>query len=102
MSYKIKSDKYKKARGGTSKILKISCSKCKCVLFNYQKDGPDSLKRMYIDRIYENENYSNLEKGANLVCKNCNELIATRFVYKKENRLALQLNVGAVAKSIVK
>ena len=47
----LKSDKFKKARGGPSMLLEIFCSACKAKVCLYQKDGPGLLKRMYLDRI---------------------------------------------------
>ncbi len=35
---KLKSDKYKKARGGASKLLEISCGECGMAICNYQKN----------------------------------------------------------------
>ena len=58
---KLKSDKFKKFRGGYSRLLNIACSKYSTHLFFYQKDGPGILKRMYLDRIYESTKYSGLE-----------------------------------------
>jgi len=60
-SIKFKNDKYKKVRGGYSRLLDIQCAKCKEHLLFYQKDGPGILKRMYLDRIFESPKYSGLE-----------------------------------------
>ncbi len=95
---KLKSDKYKKARGGNSRILKVSCSFCKTHILNYQKDGIGTLKRMYFDRIVGQE----IIENNNLFCPNCKKLIAVPMIYKKENRPAFRLLVGAVVKSVVK
>ena len=51
MKRQFVNDKYKKVRGGYSRLLEISCEKCGSVLCHYQKDGPGILKRMYFDRI---------------------------------------------------
>ncbi len=56
MKTRLKSDKFRKARGGRSKVLNIGCEKCGKHLFKYQKDGPGILKRLYLDRISESEN----------------------------------------------
>lgn len=90
---KLKNDKYRKARGGRAKILKLSCAKCETALFNYQKDGPGILKRLYIDRVI-----NNVPRGKNLSCKHCKELLGVRIIYKKENRPAIRLFAGAVTK----
>lgn len=95
----FKNDKYKKSRGGYSRLLKISCGKCGTPLFYYQKDGSGILKRMYLDRIFES---GNLETNKNLICPKCKSILATRMIYEKENRAALRLFEGAVIKKIVK
>lgn len=104
---KFKSDKYKKSRGGYSRLLDISCSKCGLHLCFYQKDGPGILKRMYIDRIYESSEYSGLENQPlksipQLTCSHCNTLIGMPYIYEKEKRLAFRLFVGGVSKKNTK
>lgn len=101
----FKSDKYKKARGGYSRLLDISCEKCGTHLFYYQKDGPGMLKRMYLDRIYGSKKYAGLQNAhvksvPQLTCPNCKQLIGVPYIYAKENRLAFRLFVGAVVKKI--
>ena len=93
---KLKNDNFRKSRGGYSRILKISCSSCNKKLFNYQKDGPGIIKRMYIDRIYVDV------KSQNLKCKNCGNLIGSLAIYKKENRPAYVIKLGAIKKKIVR
>ncbi len=93
----LKNDKYRKARGGHSRILDISCAKCGTHLFNYQKDGPGILKRTYLDRILG----SKVGKS-NLLCPKCKELLGVPIIYKKENRPAIRLFEGAVSKKIAK
>ncbi|MDP3994849.1 MAG: hypothetical protein Q8P91_03380 [bacterium] len=99
MKFKLKNDKYKKARGGPSRFLDISCEGCQTHLFYYQKDGPGILKRMYIDRIFESDN---LKLDSNLVCPKCNKVLAIITIYEKENRPALRLFAGAITKKIIK
>lgn len=101
----FKSDKYKRTRGGYSRLLDISCAKCGTHLFYYQKDGPGMLKRMYFDRIYGSNKYSDLQNASlksvpQLVCSNCKQLIGVPYSYAKEGRLAFRLFVGAIAKKI--
>lgn len=93
----LKNDKYRKARGGHARLLDVSCAKCNTHLFYYQKDGPGILKRTYIDRMLD----SKIGKS-NLVCPKCKELLGVAMVYKKENRPAIRLFVGAVSKKISK
>lgn len=49
----FKNDKYKKTRGGYSRLLNISCQKCGSQICYYQKDGPGNLRRMYIDQLFD-------------------------------------------------
>jgi len=93
----MKNDKYRKARGGYSRILQLSCSSCGATLFQYQKDGPGILKRLYLDRILD---YSTT--ASQLSCPKCKEVLGIRTIYKKENRPAYRLFMGAVSKKIVK
>lgn len=91
-------DKYKKARGGYSRLLEIHCEKCGASICKYQKDGPGILKRMYFDRI------SNLTPNfkKELSCPGCKEVLGVPIIYKKENRQAYRLFVGSVKKVITK
>ncbi len=102
----LKSDKFKKARGGYSRLLDISCAKCGTHICYYQKDGPGILKRMYFDRIYGSKKYSGLPNTPlktvpQLTCLGCKQVVGVPYTYAKENRLAFRLFVGAVAKKIV-
>ena len=101
----FKNDKYKKTRGGYSRLFDIRCSKCTTHLFYYQKDGPGILKRMYLDRIYGSKTYArlenvNLKKVPTLTCSSCKQLIGMPINYAKENRLAYRLFVESVSKKI--
>ena len=95
---KFKNDKYKKARGGYSRLLKISCQKCGSAVCLYQKDGSGILKRMYIDRISEPK-ISLARKD--LSCPS-GHLLGVKIIYEKENRQAFRLFVDSVTKKIVK
>jgi hypothetical protein len=94
----LKNDKYKKARGGWSRLLDISCEKCGEHICFYQKDGSGNLKRMYIDRINEPK-VSIVRK--NLSCSN-GHLLGVGIIYTKEKRPAFRLFVDAITKKIVK
>lgn len=94
----FKNDKYKKVRGGYSRLLQISCEKCGENICKYQKDGPGNLRRMYIDRISDNK-VSVSQKSLN--CPN-NHLLGVKIVYEKEKRLAFRLSVDSVIKKIIK
>ena len=104
---KLKNDRFKKNRGGQSRLLEISCAGCGARLCFYQKDGPGMLKRMYLDRIYDSKDYGGLaglplSKLPQLICKSCQRLLGVPIEYEKENRLAFRLFQGAVAKKIKK
>jgi|SRR3989339_1005278 len=94
---KFKNDRYKKNRGGYSRLLDISCEICKTHVCFYQKDGSGILKRMYLDRIF---NFKN--KSKNLQCIKCKNILGTYFIYQKEKRPAFRLYVAAVNKKITK
>lgn len=79
-------------------MLEISCAECGAIICNYQKDGPGSLKRMYLDRITDSQ-VSITSKS--LECPN-GHLLGTEIIYKKENRPAFRLFVDAVRKKIIK
>jgi hypothetical protein len=95
---KFKNDKYKKARGGYSRLLKILCQKCDSLICLYQKDGSGNLRRMYIDRI------SGSQVPLSGKALNCpkNHLLGARIIYAKEKRPAFRLFVDSVVKKIVK
>jgi hypothetical protein len=97
----MKKDKYLRERGGTAKIINVSCMKCGKLLFIYQKDGPGWLKRCYLNRIMYPEKYSFLQKDKNirkssdmknLVC-DCGEFIGSPMMHK-DGRLAYHLIRG--------
>jgi hypothetical protein len=99
-------DRYKKVRGGYSRLLDIGCATCGAHICNYQKDGPGTLKRMYLDRIsglnFEGLHSQQLREIPQLICKVCKHHLGTPMIYEKEDRLAYRLFVGAVSKRIVK
>lgn len=95
--YKLKNDKFKKNRGGNSRILDVFCEGCGAHLAYYQKDGPGILKRMYVDRFVD---FSPTDDE--LICQSCQRVLGCLINYKKENRPAYRLFVGAVNKKVVK
>lgn len=95
--YKFKKDSYQKSRGGTSRVLDISCEHCACHIAFYQKDGPGLLKRMYIDRFIDT-----VPNGGDLLCDNCHRQLGILIDYKRENRPAYRLFAGAITKKIVR
>ena len=98
MKIYFKNDKYKKARGGYSRLLQISCQKCNSPICVYQKDGSGNLRRMYVDRII-NPKISIDRKD--FTCPK-GHLLGVKIIYDKEKRLAFRLFVDAVVKKIVK
>ncbi len=95
---KLKNDKYKHARGGYSRLLRICCQKCDAEICRYQKDGPGALRRMYIDRISE-PTVSLVRKD--LTCPN-GHLLGIKIIYEKEDRPAFRLIADSFIKKIVK
>ena len=94
--YRFKKDVYQKTRGGTSRILDVSCEHCSSHVAYYQKDGAGILKRMYVDRFIDT-----VPSGNDLICKDCQTQLGTLIDYKKEKRPAYRLFVGAIHKKIV-
>ena len=72
----------------------------------YQKDGPGSLRRMYMDRvlhpgkIHDNQ-YKKISELKPLKCNECKEILGHPIIYKKENRHAYRLFVEFVKKEVV-
>ena len=95
---KFKNDKYKKARGGYSRLLQINCRKCGSAICLYQKDGQGNLRRMYVDRIVEPK-VSIARKD--FACPK-NHSLGVKITYEKESRPAFRLFVDSVTKKIVK
>ncbi len=93
---KLIRDDYRKSRGGNSRLLDITCLRNSHHLFYYQKDGPGIIKRLYLDRIYPVA-----PKSRDLICKRCKEVLGIRATYKRENRPAYRVFVGAIAKRVV-
>lgn len=105
MKLEFKNDKYRKSRGGYSRILDIFCANCGEYILTYQKDGVGSLKRLYFDRIFLPESISRcqnlpLKSVPNLVCNNCEQRIGAPYIYDKECRNAFILNQGSFSKKI--
>lgn len=106
--FNLKSDAYRKTRGGYSRFLNIYCSKCKNHILLYQKDGPGPLKRLYLDRIFATNNLSsfylakNIKQIPDLVCPDCHSHMGTPYKYLKEERLAFLLNPISFIKRVGK
>ena len=94
----FKNDRYRKVRGGYSRLLQISCQKCGSLICLYQKDGPGNLRRMYIDRILDPK--ISLSRK-DLTCSK-GHLLGVKMIYKKERRPVFRLFVDSITKEIVK
>lgn len=92
-------DSYRLARGNQSRMLLISCEKCGSFLFHYQKDGPGPLKRCYIDRVFEKNNY--IIANGLAICEACRFPFGLYTIYEKEGRPAIRLFVESVKKKTV-
>ncbi len=95
---KLQNDRYRKTRGGYSRLLQISCQKCGSLICLYQKDGPGNLRRMYIDRIFNPKIFLSRK---DMTCFK-GHLLGTRIIYKKEKRPAFRLFVDSITKKIIK
>lgn len=94
----LKSDNYRKSRGGYSRCLEVRCEKCKGLVCFYQKDGPGPLKRLYIDRILQPQIFWTQK----FLCKKCKSWLGVAMVYKKEHRKCFILFQNSVNKKITK
>jgi len=101
--YTMKRDQYSRARG-SAQFLDLFCASCRRHLVLYQKDGPGSLKRLYLDRIFAPHPFSewrqldSLSDVPNLTCPYCGALIGSPMIYRSENRLAIRLQAGTFHK----
>lgn len=103
----LKKDKYSRVRKGKSCFLDIYCSACNAHIALYQKDGPGSLIRLYLDRIREPKEISGLQllvSGKDgmqtLHCLQCMAIIGIPMVFQAENRLAFRLVRGSFSKRL--
>jgi len=102
----MKRDKYFRKRGGTAKIIDVSCAACGKLIFVYQKDGPGWLKKCYLNRIIEPKEYSEMQKDKdikessdfnNLRCV-CGNILGSPMKHK-DDRLAFHLIRGKFKRS---
>lgn len=102
-----KRDRYFKARGGTAVFYNLFCNGCGERIALYQKDGPGSLLRLYLDRIFEPKELSNIQHETEkssvpaLICSKCKTLLGIPMVYESEKRLAFRLIRGSLRKEKV-
>lgn len=93
---KLKKDKYLRERGGSAKIINVSCANCNKIIFVYQKDGPGWLKRCYLNRILSS-NISPLPSKGNLICS-CGQILGSLSKHK-DGRQAFFLIRGKFKRS---
>lgn len=91
-------DSFSDSRGGRSRLLELSCGKCKSVIGTYQKDGPGPLKRLYFDRLFR---HASRKSGKDYVCTDCDFILGRVVMYEKEKRLAIRLYQDSVAKKVI-
>ena len=93
-------------RGGTAKIINVSCAVCGGLIFVYQKDGHGWLKRCYLNRIIEPKEYTQMQKDktikeqkdfGNLICT-CGNILGSPMKHK-DGRLAFHLIRGKFKRS---
>jgi hypothetical protein len=107
--YYFKKDRYRRARGGKTKLIDVYCSFCHNLLLIYQKDLPRGLlKRCYLDRIFYPHRFASLQHDKppdamgipKLECESCRSIIGTPMRYTKhgENRLAYNMIQGKFIK----
>jgi hypothetical protein len=104
MKQKLKSDKFRTARGGSARVLDLYCRLCNAHVLKYQKDGPGTIYRLYFDRIISPNNLVNLQNNVLkdilvLRCPLCNEILGTPYIYKSEKRKCFRLYSGALIKN---
>jgi hypothetical protein len=93
----FRTDRYRRTRGGYSRLLQISCEKCGSLICCYQKDGSGSLRRMYLDRMSEPK----ISISAKTLSCPKGHILGVKTVYEKESRPAYRLFVEAVRKKII-
>lgn len=105
--FSLKRDRFKSSRGGHSRLLNVCCRKCETVAVVYQKDGPGSLLRLYLDRIFAPDELVglqslNIDDVPMLKCNKCSQLLGTPYIYVKEKRKAYRLHQDSAIKRLRK
>lgn len=104
--YKLKNDKYRRARGGKAFVISVSCAACTSHILDYQKDGDGPLKRCYLNRILApanlealqyDENIKRIQDMAPLICQGCGKVIGTAAIHH-DGRYAFRLRQGHFVK----
>jgi hypothetical protein len=99
----LRQDAYRAERGGAASLVLVSCNRCRCELFLYQKDGPGPLLRCYLNRIGAAAHTvivavdaGSIEEIADLTCPGCAATVGTPSRYR-DGRLAHELLPDAVS-----
>ena len=107
-TFTLKNDTYRAARGGWARFLNLYCSQCQAHLLLYQKDGPGTLYRLYLDRIIAPASLARLQEIADLhavpdlTCPQCKAVIGTPYIWEEENRKAFLLDQECFTKRVGK
>jgi len=105
-TFRLKSDRFRKARGGTARLVNIVCNKCGTQVLVYQKDGMGRLLRCYLDRIFAPLELERLQHDVYvreprdlqpLVCRACDAILGVPIRHHS-GRLGFRLLQGAFFK----
>ena len=100
--YKLKNDKYRRARGGKAFVISLFCTACESRILDYQKDGDGTLKRCYLNRLLAPANLETLQHDEStkhikdipsLLCPGCGEVIGVAIIHH-DGRYAFKLRQG--------
>ncbi len=83
-----------------SHVLAVSCARCQTFIAHYQKVGESNFVKMYNERIIDGAVDFSQYRGA-IVCPNCHERIATRYMTRMDKKEAYRLVPSAVHKKKV-
>lgn len=104
--FTLKNDQYRRERGGTAVFLSLSCANCSRLVAIYQKDGPGSLVRCYLNRFFYPQELALLHRDPAVSseakvppfrCVGCGTLFGMPMRYR-DGRLAYRLVPGTLHK----
>lgn len=105
---KLKTDRFRKRKGGTARLLDVFCNVCHGRVLLYQKDGTGRLLRCYLDRIFAPPQFEQLQHNSSVLapqdlpqlsCTACGTVIGTP-VRHSSGRLAFLLRQGFFFKKV--
>jgi guanylate kinase len=100
--FKLKNDRHRHVRGGTARMMEITCANCGAFMLLYQKDGKGHLLRCYLNRIFAPCSFAALQANpaivaptdlSVLVCPSCRAAVGTPIRHT-DGRLAFSLRPG--------